>query len=624
MKKSLLVILCALVSFTLTANERTEAEAAAIAAQFSNTTPQLRNARKVPRQASDMRLAHRVSKLQSEAPAFYVFNQGENEGFVIVSGDDFAHDILVYSEEGSFDPEHINPNFRFWLNRLQKQISHASAETAVDKRLPQVTAISPLLKNAAGQEIKWDQETPYNNLCPMDPRDNTRSLTGCVATAMAQIMYKWQYPTRGTGSYSYEWEACLDDDCERLATARTLSANFGATTYDWANMKATYGSSYTTAQANAVATLMYHCGVACNMLYGGDASGSGSFTDYMASGAVNFFGYRALKYVNTMSEYDYTYGGEYPADFSPAEYNVSITKLTNYFNTDLEAGRPILMGGTDNENGGHEFVCDGRDSNGRFHINWGWSGDCNCYCQLSALRPSGESINFSDYIDALIGLEPDTDTTVTPVDPVNPVDPVSTGTTFSLITNASQLTNGMQVIIVNEEYSVAMSTNQKTNNRGQSSVTISNSTIQLPELTDVQILTLEAGTTTATYAFNTGAGYLCAAASDKNYLRTKTALDANGSWAITFSGHDAAIVAQGNYTRNTLRYNKASNGQLFSCYGTNNTQEPVSLYGRLITTTSALETVETTAIQTKKILRDGQLLIMVGSRTFNMMGQEQK
>ncbi len=407
--KFILLFLCA-AAFSFAA-ERTPEQAAQLAAQFTNSQPQLRKAHKVARTASNMKLVSTRTKLNSTAPAFYVFNQENNAGYVIVAGDDLAQDVLVYSESGSFDPENVNPNFQFWLNRMQEEMSIINEDNALPKTAVQVTAISPLLKNAAGEEIAWYQESPYWNQCPMDLwKTSERCLTGCVATAAAQIMYKWRYPAQGTGSHSYTWECCMNSQCTKTSSQK-LSKDFSTVTFDWDNMLATYnsGSTGTTAQKNAVATLMYCCGIACDMQYGGSTiNGSGAWTDDIGYGMTQYFGYKLDKFITTYkkSDYEEVKGTSIPLTTSQCEWSVSTSTFTTYFNAELEAGRPILMGGEDSEGGGHEFVCDGRDANGKFHINWGWEGDGNNYCQLSSLKPQGESYNFSNEIDALLGLEP--------------------------------------------------------------------------------------------------------------------------------------------------------------------------------------------------------------------------
>ncbi|MCQ2313404.1 MAG: C10 family peptidase [Paludibacteraceae bacterium] len=376
-----------LLPLSLSAAVRTVDEAAGIAVQFTNESSIGPN--KAPTTVASLQLVHERAKLESAEPAFYIFNKSNEGGFVIVSGDDRTEDVLGYSNQGSIDVENVNPNLRFWLNLLQEAVS-ATNDTNVHKApAAEVTPIDPLLVTKDGKEITWYQEAPYNNLCPKDA-DGYRSLTGCVATAAAMVMYKWCYPEKGTGTHSYQWT-------NSSGQKKTLTVDYENTTYDWDNMLPAYlYKSTTTAQKTAVATLMYHAGVACDMQYGSE--GSGAFTDDMANGLIKYFGYTVDKFITTYSSM------YYPTLFEPTEYRVSIAKFTDYFNADLEEGRPIIMGGEDANNGGHEFVCDGRDENGKFHINWGWEGDGNGYFSLSALRVDG--YNFSSNLDAIIGLRP--------------------------------------------------------------------------------------------------------------------------------------------------------------------------------------------------------------------------
>ena len=413
MRKFWVGLMALMVSASLFAAPRTMEEAAEIAAQFTNQQPKLRMMHKTPRTASTMCLAHKALQNNSEAAAFYIFNQEGGNGFVIVSADDrTAEDVLGYTENGAFDVNTINPNLKWWLSRYAEEITvlqtmDDSEFEPQPRKAKQVTAIANLLVNQNGTEITWYQEAPYNNLCPMDQLDNTRSLTGCVATAAAQIMYKWRWPEQGTGSSSYVWQNCTAynsrGDCTN-STNNTLTANYGQTTYDWDNMLPAYeGKNATTAQENAVATLMYHCGVACEMSYGGDeAGGSGAWTDNMAYGLMTYFDYDIDKFITMYSRSNYGDAHEGVT----AEYSVSRDQFKEYFNADLEAGRPILMGGEDSSGGGHEFVCCGRDANNKFYINFGWEGSGDGYYAITSLKPSGSSYNFSNNLDAIIGLRP--------------------------------------------------------------------------------------------------------------------------------------------------------------------------------------------------------------------------
>lgn len=341
------------------------------------TSPMRRSSR-----SGGMVLRHTTTKTNRNEAAFYAFADTLNGGWAVISADTRTRSVLCYSTTGDFDYENLNPAFRWWLGHYEEEISAVSAADAPTGTDPdeELDPISPLLG-----DILWDQELPYNQFCPIDKYDSTRCLTGCVATAAAQICRYWRYPEHGTGQKTYTWH-------NRYASqSETLFADYENTYYDWDNMLPQYRlGQYTEEQGEAVATLMLHCGIACDMQYGGQSvGGSGAYTDDMGDGLVKYMGYKYDKY---MSMY---YG------------NNSYSRFEEAFHQDLEMGRPIQMGGHDtNGGGGHEFVCDGRDGKGRFHINWGWSGNSNCYCTLSSLKPSGTSYVFSSNIDAVIGLEP--------------------------------------------------------------------------------------------------------------------------------------------------------------------------------------------------------------------------
>ena len=412
MKKFFAGLMALLVTVSVFAAPRTPEQAAEIAAEFTNQQPSLRMMHKAPRKATNMRLAHKALQNNSQEAAFYVFNQEDNQGFVIVSADDrTAEDVLAYTENGSFDAETINPHLKWFLSRYAEEIT--ALQTIKDseftdnpkvRKAAQVEAIPNLLVNQNNKAITWYQEYPYNNLCPIDRLDNTRCLTGCVATAASMIMYKWRWPEQGKDSSSYTWSDCTAmsywGDCTNTYDT-VLSANYGATTYAWDQMLPAYeGKSSTAAQKNAVAKLMYHAGVAAEMQYGGqEYGGSGAWTDYMAYALMKYFKYDIDKFITQYSRS--AYGGVH--DGVTAQYSVTSDQFKAYFNADLEAGRPIIMGGEGND-GGHEFVCCGRDANNKFYINWGWEGSGDGYYAITSLRPSGS--NFSNNLDAIIGLRP--------------------------------------------------------------------------------------------------------------------------------------------------------------------------------------------------------------------------
>jgi hypothetical protein len=328
-------------------------------------------------------------------PAYYIFTGSAGQGFIIVSADDIVQPILGYSSDRSINMSNLSPSFEKWMEGYKSQIGFAVQNhmQPTDKikaawmdmfnnvfpaqRSP--LAVSPLCNTA------WDQQPYVNEMCPYDPANTTNQhcVTGCPATAMAQIMKYWNYPTQGSGIHAYNHD-----------TYGTLSANFGATTYNWAAMP-----NYVNSSNSAVATLMYHCGVAVEMGYG--ANSSGSYVIINASPTPE----QACEYAfKTYFGYDpSTIQGLERAGYSDASW---ITLLK----TDLNASKPIQYAGYGG-GGGHTFVCDGYDSSDNFHMNWGWGGSCDGYFAISALNPGslgtgGGTGGFNSNQQALIGIQP--------------------------------------------------------------------------------------------------------------------------------------------------------------------------------------------------------------------------
>ena len=295
----------------------------------------------------------------SNFTGLYVFKTGTT-GYMIVSADDCAVPLLGYADAGSFDVANMPEAMRNWLNFYADQIAWAS-----QKGLPTVNsnmqtasegqpAISPMLT------CKWNQGAPYNDDCPLD--NDKRSVTGCVATAMAQAMYYHQWPNTGTGSHTYKWH---DQD---------LTIDYASTTYDWSAMTPTYDKESTDAAKAAVANLMYSCGVSVDMNYSSGESGASSWS--IGPALYKYFGYDKSMVMPIRS----FYGDE--------EWN-------NMVYDQLANGMPVLYGGQSYE-GGHQFVCDGYDGNGYFHFNWGWGGMSDGYFLLSALNPIDQGIGGSE------------------------------------------------------------------------------------------------------------------------------------------------------------------------------------------------------------------------------------
>lgn len=325
--------------------------------------------------------------LKSPYETLYFFSI-DGGGFVIVSADNRVQPILGYSLHSDFNVDNLPSNLAAWLDSYDQQIRAAMD----DATLPAHPGWQQQASQKSGVEgydsivgplltTTWDQSPLYNNLCPLSGIH--RTMTGCIATAMAQVMNYWNWPATGVGQHSYA-----------TANYGTLSVDFGATSYDWSNMPNALTSSSTTAQVNAVATLMYHCGVAVEMDYG--IMSSGIRNNIMYNHGLNQpCPENALR---TYFKYSPVLYGVRRADFTNNEW-------TTLIKNEIDHRRPILYAGI-SATDGHEFVCDGYDTNGYFHFNWGWSGEADGYYTLSRLNPTG--LSFSNSQSAIIGIEPDT------------------------------------------------------------------------------------------------------------------------------------------------------------------------------------------------------------------------
>ena len=406
------------------AEQRSIEDAAAIAASFSTNAQQqksgsrVRKAARKTTDASEMRLIHQVAKPNSNEPALYVFNKPDG-GWVIVSADDQSTTILGYSDQGTFDG--TKENVAYFMDYYAQTIANArpltdeekaqrkaSAPRRAKKAPEQETDVEPLLEI---DTIKWNQNSPWNDMCPIDRYSGEHSATGCVATAAAMVMRFWKWPNQGIGEYSYVWNNKFDYDetvNHPIAGFDTvLYANFGATTYDWDNILAQYKKDkYNTTQAEAVALLNYHVGVICRMDYGGYAvGGSGSGGHTAGLGMINFFRYKAIRHFSQGDDCDFD-------------------TIAKYFSLDLHEGRPVMMGGAprSGSGSGHAFVCDGmKDFDGEmlYHINWGWGGQSDGYFVLTTLDPDVQGIGgneaaggFAAGIGFWYGLEPDRNPTL--------------------------------------------------------------------------------------------------------------------------------------------------------------------------------------------------------------------
>ena len=316
--------------------------------------------------------------VQTETSPYYVFNATDSRGFVIVSGDDCVGDNLVlgYTSQGSFDENSVPDNMKWWLDEMATQISTLSSCGAKATAVPLHQDIAPMVT------AKWNQNVPYNAFCP--ETDGKLCLTGCMATALAQVMYYHRWPQKPIAS---------DLPTYTMENGRVIDG-LPVTTFDWDNMVDDYKNTTTTEeQQNAVAKLMRYCGQTIQMDYTPTLSlGAYYDTDLL----VNCFGYNP---------------GVYFAQYG----NYSVSGWDELLYNELREGRPLVYCGTSSI-GGHAFVLDGyevQNGEGYYSVNWGWGGDGNGFYKINLLNPdmtfSGVTDvknGFSRYQMALIGLQP--------------------------------------------------------------------------------------------------------------------------------------------------------------------------------------------------------------------------
>ena len=310
------------------------------------------------------------------SPSFYVVNFND-EGFVIVAGDDRVQPILAFSDEGAFVTENMPDHIRFFLGGYTEEIQYlVDNQQQVDKTILQQwetllsdtspaqkdrdVVVGPLLGN-----VSWHQTRYYNDLCPVDTTGNPayggHAAVGCGAIAMGQLMRYWQFPENGSGSHSYNSN-----------NYGPLYANFGATTYLYENMPDQLNATYhPDSCVLAVATLLYHCGVAVNMNYGPAASVSNS--NRIVSAFSTYF-----RYPSTVQ---YIERGSLP-----------LATWLNYLKGELDESAPFMYGGSGNY-GGHVWICDGYQDDNYFHFNWGWGGQQNGFYTLTNCSSYGFNSN---------------------------------------------------------------------------------------------------------------------------------------------------------------------------------------------------------------------------------------
>lgn len=385
MRQSGLILIVLLISTTALAAHRSAAEAVAIANHWLFEQNQQAGKQYAPAHTHD---THVVDSTQ----AWYAVATTQN--IVWVAADDRMPNILGYTDQPT-TIDQLPPALVQWLQTYEEELNHIRLHTP-NQQSTQNTSnntydwqVLPLLTST------WNQSKPFNDLAPLYNETN-RAAAGCVATAMAQVMYYYKYPIRGKGQYAYLWVSEQNPSLSGI-----LSADFQNTTYQWDRMLPSYSGTYTEQQALAVATLMYHCGVSVDMGYdSGTSHSSGAVTSKVPKALYQYFDYDP-NYQAIRKEI-------YPMD--------SVVKIMKQ---ELMQQRPILISGS-SDKGGHAFVCDGYNGYNYFHINWGWGGQSDGYFLLSALNPSSQGIGgtgqgYNKGTTFFIGLQPKNNASPKPI-----------------------------------------------------------------------------------------------------------------------------------------------------------------------------------------------------------------
>ena len=378
MKKYILALLpAAMIAATAFSAPISQTQALKKATQFLNERGRTTNDLKLV-QSERQQVGARPGS--TKEASYYVFNQGADKGFIIISGDDKACDVLGYADHGHFDAANIPENMQVLLDCYTEEIAMARANDATGTaaqaaKSPATGAYEAWQVIAPMLTTSWNQHEPFNLEC--FTTDGSQAVTGCVATAFAQVMYYHKWPRKST----------------TVIPAYDSYDALPAITFDWAAMKDSYDSSddLTDKSNKAVADLMMYCGHSVLMSYG--TSGSAASTSYIPSALINYFGY-----------------GNKATEVKRDSYTTDEWNRLIY--NELKAGRPVIYSAR-SAGSGHSFVCDGFDGYGLFHINWGWGGLSNGYFRLQALNPTsqgtGGSNGTSGYSNsqyAIVGFSP--------------------------------------------------------------------------------------------------------------------------------------------------------------------------------------------------------------------------
>lgn len=306
-------------------------------------------------------------------PTVYVFTRNTGGYWIVAANDVVPNGLLGYTDTGVFETEDMPHNINWVLEQYGDQIAFAAAQETGKSNAESVgksrNAVAPII------ETHWGQTGVYNRYCP--EMDGLNCPTGCVATAMAQVMFSHRYPEAGEGTVRYRPSGFTD----------YLEYDFAANPINWEAMAADNGRVTGDESGDAVARLMQACGMSVKMAY--RLSGSGSSLIMAARALVKNFGYDKNM---AMFERDY---------FTEDQWDELLYG-------ELAAGRAVLYSGRSNVDGGHAFIIDGYSADGYYHVNWGWDGAYDGYFVLTALDPRKNNEGFNYNEQMVVGIRPDT------------------------------------------------------------------------------------------------------------------------------------------------------------------------------------------------------------------------
>ncbi len=309
--------------------------------------------------------APRRGRASAEEAAYYVFNAGEDRGFVIVSGDDRTPQVLGYADEGSFDAGNMPDNMRSFLQLYADEIAALDASDASETAQPTYKGQATRHSVPALLKSRWNQGSPYNNSCPDYYKGDgsaARPAAGCTATAFAQLVNFFKYPDALAGSIpAHSCSYTLNDKTTKTSSMAAVPAG---TKIDWENMCDVYTGGESAAQKKAVADLVAYCGQAVKMSYG---ASSGASASGIPSHLKSIFGFDSSARYVYRSNYD-------------------LQEWEDLLYDEVSEGYPVLFCGW-STGGGHAFIIDGYDGQGLFHVNWGWGGSSDGWYVITSLAP---------------------------------------------------------------------------------------------------------------------------------------------------------------------------------------------------------------------------------------------